>query len=141
MVAPDKLRRLLDVLRDNLADLRQYAGEFSADDLARDRRAQHLVLHAMYLTTQAMLDSAAHILASHRLALAPTYTAVPLRLGEAGLLDHDLAMRLSAWASMRNVLAHFYAVVDYHRVHHALMEDLGDFDDFLVAAEEMLDPR
>jgi uncharacterized protein YutE (UPF0331/DUF86 family) len=135
MVMQEKLNRLLEILRENLADLRRYAAVIPPGGLAADRDRQHMVLHALYVTIQAMLDAANHVVAARGLARANTYTEILTRLSEAGVLKKGLAERLSDWASLRNVLAHFYPVVDFERVEHALRNELDDFDEFLGAME------
>jgi uncharacterized protein YutE (UPF0331/DUF86 family) len=138
MVAVVRLRRLLEVLADNLADLKRYGLVLPPGSLARDRDRQHMVLHAMYLTTQAMIDAASHVVADRGLPRPTTYAAVFDRLAEAGVFDAELAQRLADWASMRNVLAHFYPVIDFERIEQAIREDLGDFDAFLKVMEGLL---
>ena len=56
-----------------------------------------------------------------------------IALGRDGVIDAELAARLADWASFRNVLAHFYPVVDMKRVWDALgeIEDLLAFQDIL----------
>ena len=129
MVREQTLRRLHAVLLDNLADLRRYRTRISRDELRSDRDAQHLVLHALYVAVQASVDMALHVGADLGLAQTASYQDAFRHLGAAGQLDPELATRLTGWAGLRNVLAHFYPVVDYDRVHDALLE-LSDLEDF-----------
>ncbi|MDI7266913.1 MAG: DUF86 domain-containing protein [Myxococcota bacterium] len=138
MVAHERLERRLEILRDNLADLRRYASRIPPGGLSSDRDAQHMVLHALYVATQAAIDAGSHVLADRGLPRATTYAAVFERLAEAGVLSRDLAERMAGWAGMRNVVAHFYPVIDLGRVERALRQDLGDFDDFLAAVEQLV---
>lgn len=129
MVQADVARRLLGVLLDNLADLRRYRETLTRSALRGQRDLQHMVLHALYVTIQASVDLALHAAADLALPQATTYQDAFRRLGEAGLLDAALAERLAGWAGLRNVLAHFYPVIDYDRVFDALQEldDLAAF--------------
>ena len=61
------------------------------------------------------------------------------RLADAGMMERSLAERLVAWAGLRNVLAHFYPVVDYDRVFDALAE-AGDLETFAGVVARALDP-
>lgn len=140
MVGLEKVERLLDSLRDNLADLKRYRRRLVDGTLGRDRDVRHMVLHAMYVTIQSAIDVSNHLLAARGLARATTYASIFERLAEGDVLDRDLAERLADWASMRNVLAHLYPIVDYDRVERTLRDDLGDFDEFLVAVEALLTP-
>jgi uncharacterized protein YutE (UPF0331/DUF86 family) len=141
VVHREKLDRLLQILSDNLSDLRRYDATMSPDELARDRDRQHMVLHALYVATQALIDSAAHILTDRGLPRATTYAEVFHRLGEARVLPPELASRLADWASLRNVLAHFYPVIDLDRVAATLREDLGDLDAYLAIAWSLIDDQ
>jgi uncharacterized protein YutE (UPF0331/DUF86 family) len=137
MVAQERLAERIAVLRENPADLRRYAARFASGGLASDRDAQHMVLHAMYLATQSAIDIGAHILADRGLPRALTYASVFHRLAESGVIGRELAERLAGWAGMRNVVAHFYPVIDFARVERALRDDLADFDAFLAAVESV----
>ncbi len=138
MVHQQKLERLTETLRDNLADLRRYAGEMAPGRLQRDRDLEHKVLHALYVVTQATIDSGNHVLADQRLPRADTYAAIFDRLREAGLVDADLGEALADWASLRNVLAHFYAVIDLDKIEQAVKQDLGAFDGWLATLDGLL---
>jgi uncharacterized protein YutE (UPF0331/DUF86 family) len=138
MMAREKLARLVEVLRDNLADLRRYASGPAMADIQRSRDAQHMVLHAMYVATQAAIDAATHVVADRGLPRATTYAETFDRLAEAGVIETGLARRLADWASMRNVLAHFYPVIDFGRVERALHDDLGDFDRFVAVLDRLM---
>lgn len=137
MVRADVASRLLGVLLDNLGDLRAYRSRISREQLHRDRDAQHLVLHALYLAVQASIDLALHIGADAGLAQSATYQDAFHRLGAAGLIDRTLAARLAGWAGLRNVVAHLYPTLDHDRIYDAL-DELKDLDSFARAVADML---
>lgn len=137
MVDSDKARRLIQVLLDAISDLRRYQGSVSSQQLAKDRDAQHMVLHAMYIAVQATVDLAMHVAADRGLPQSSTYRAVFGQLADAGVIDAPLAARLEGWAGFRNVLAHFDSVVDYDRVHAALGE-VSDLEDFVSAVNALM---
>lgn len=132
------IRHVAEALRENLADLKRYASEVTPGQLTRDRDLQHQVLHAILAVTQATIDSGNHILADRRLPRAESYAGIFDRLREAGLVELELAEELADWASLRNVLAHFYAVIDLTKIEKAVKEDLGAFDGWLMRLEELL---
>ena len=138
MVRVDVARRLLDVLLDNLSDLRGYRVRITRDQLRKERDAQHLVLHALYLAVQASIDLALHIGADAGLAQSATYQDAFHRLGASGMIDRELATRLAGWAGLRNVLAHLYPAIDHDRIYDAFQE-LGDLEAFARAVVAMLD--
>lgn len=137
MVEAEKARRLLGVLTDATADLRRYGSTVTRDQLRESRDAQHMVLRALYVAVQSAVDLAMHLGADQGLPQAATYQSAFHRLGEAGLVDAELARRLASWAGFRNVLAHFYAVVDYDRAFDALAE-VGDLEAFAAIVASRL---
>ena len=139
MVQREKAERLLSSLLDAIADLARYRDRVELGELRHSRDTQNMVLHALYVAIQSCIDLGFHVAGDRRLPRASTYQEIFLRLAEAGLLDPDLAHRLSGWAGFRNVLAHFYPVIDFDRVHAALQNDLGDLEAFAVAVSRMLD--
>ncbi len=143
MVRPDAVRRLLGVLLDNLSDLDRYRDRITLAQLRTDRDTQHLVLHALYLAVQASVDLALHIGADTLVPQSGSYGDAFRRLGTSGALDPALAERLAGWAGLRNVLAHFYPIVDYDRVHAALHEtrDLRAFAEFVACALDATPPN
>jgi uncharacterized protein YutE (UPF0331/DUF86 family) len=60
------------------------------------------------------------------------------RLGTSGFIPEQLSERLAGWAGFRNVLAHFYPVIDFERVHAALSE-LDDLESFAGVVARTLD--
>src|SRR5262249_50570749 len=109
MVDREKADRLLGELTGCLADLRRYRGRVTRQELNTVRDTQHMVLRALYVATQAAVDLAMHLGADTGLPPAVTYQDAFRRLAEAGVLDSDLAERLTAWAGLRHVLAHSHA--------------------------------
>jgi uncharacterized protein YutE (UPF0331/DUF86 family) len=140
MVEEDKVRRLLGVLLDTLADLRRYRDSVSRETLNSNRDTQHMVLHALYVSVQAAVDLALHFGADFGLAQPATYQAAFRRLSESGTIDDALASRLASWAGFRNVLAHFYSVLDYDRVHAALHE-IDDLERFAIVIARWLEDK
>jgi uncharacterized protein YutE (UPF0331/DUF86 family) len=128
----------LRALWDALADLREFAAEVSKEQLHEKRRIQLMVLHALYIATQACIDLALQAAAAKRLPSGGTYRDAFSALARAGLLDEELASRMAGWASFRNVLAHFYPIVDFDRVFEALQET-ADLQAFAAWSKDFLD--
>lgn len=137
MVDRDKAERLLQVLLDALSDLNRYATTVTLGQLQSHRDTQHMVLHALYVAVQSMVDLALHIAADAGLPQPPSYRGIFQHLAEASLLDAEFAQRLEGWAGFRNVLAHFYSVIDYKRVYQAL-EELDDLERFAAHVQRLL---
>lgn len=138
MVDRDKARRLIQVLLDAVADLHRYRRSLTQEELASSRDAQHMVLHALHIAVQATVDLAMHVAADRGLPQSTSYRAVFRQLTDAKVIGEPLAVRLEGWAGFRNVLAHFYSVIDYARVYAALSE-LRDLEEFAKAIDAITD--
>ena len=66
----------------------------------------------------------------------PTYGDAFRRLAAAGLLDDELAKRLSAAAGFRNLIVHAYADLDLRRVHAIASVGPADLQAFLAALRD-----
>jgi uncharacterized protein YutE (UPF0331/DUF86 family) len=137
MVDADKARRLLSVLLDAVADLRRYREQSTEAQLSSSRDDQHMVLHALYVAVQSTVDLALHVAADRGFPQSSTYRTAFRPLVDSGIIALPLAERLEGWAGFRNVLAHFYSVVDYGRVYTALSET-ADLEDFAKAVQGLL---
>jgi uncharacterized protein YutE (UPF0331/DUF86 family) len=60
------------------------------------------------------------------------------QLGRLGVLDHDFARRLAAYAGLRNRIVHEYDELDPRRVHEALQAVMRDFPAYLRRVDEYL---
>ncbi len=131
MVRPERRRALADAL----ADLERYRATWTLEELQASRDAQRMVLHALYVAVQACVDEALEIARADGAEAVGSYREAFLALGRSGRLSPDLAARLADWASLRNVLAHFYPVLELRRIHAALGElsDLRSFEAWLRA--------
>ena len=134
MVDREVVRRRLALLQDALADLRRYRAKYDRQALVADRDVQHMVLHAMYVAAQAAIDLALHAASDAEQPTSATYQQAFERLTNAGRLDRTLATRMMGWAGLRNILAHHYGSVDYSRIATTLENELGELEQFAVAA-------
>jgi len=138
VVEKERAQRLLNVLLDALADLRRYGSQIDAGELRTQRDTQNMVLHALYLATQSAIDLAFHVIASEGLTRPTTYQQAFLELGEGGILDRDLASRLTGWAGLRNIVAHSYPVIDFDLIHKTISEELSDLVEFARRIENLI---
>lgn len=92
------------------------------------------------LAIQACIDVAAQLVAETSTATPSDYAGLFDALGQAGVLQADLAARLSAAARQRNLLVHLYLDVDDQEVFAALSR-LDDLRAFARAAQRLADER
>ena len=125
---PERRRALADALE----DLARYRSEWSEAEFLASRDAQRMVLQALYVAVQACVDEALEACSALEVEVT-SYREGFLGLARAGTLEPELAARLADWASFRNVLAHFYPVIDLRRVYAALdeVEELRTFETWL----------
>jgi uncharacterized protein YutE (UPF0331/DUF86 family) len=88
----------------------------------------------MLVAVQACVDEALAECRRRGLS-ADSYRTAFQELGRAGAIPSEWVPELMDWASMRNVLAHFYPVLDLARV-HAAMSAIGPLERFLAWSGE-----
>ncbi|MBI4704843.1 MAG: DUF86 domain-containing protein [Deltaproteobacteria bacterium] len=108
--------------QDALADIGRYRQTVPLARLLADRDEQRKVLHALLVAVQACVDEALAECRARGLSGGSTYRGAFEALGQAGAIPAQWLPGLLEWASFRNVLAHFYPVLDLRRVHGALSE-------------------
>jgi uncharacterized protein YutE (UPF0331/DUF86 family) len=104
-----------------LEDLRRYRRTIPLDRFLAERDEQRKVLHALFVALQACIDEA--ISECRRRGIdTSTYRGAFETLGQAKAFPSEWLPGLFAWASFRNIITHFYPVIDMNRVYQALSE-------------------
>lgn len=89
--------------------------------LSSDFRVEHAALeHHIFIALQAVVDIAAHIVASQGYGVPGTYREAVVKLGREHIIDGQLAESLADAAGLRNAIAHAYLELDQERVFSAL---------------------
>jgi len=85
--------------------------------------------HHIFIAIQAMVDIAAHIVASQGYGVPSTYREAVVRLGTERVIDRQLAESLADAAGLRNAIAHAHLELDQERVFAALWrtDELKEF--------------
>jgi uncharacterized protein YutE (UPF0331/DUF86 family) len=108
MVDAERLTRILNRVRTDLADLRSVeAGSLTDDDVAL-----RAVKYSFVTAIEGCVRAAQHILSSEGLGVPETNAAAIRLLGERGVVNRELARRVARAVGFRNVLVHEYADVD-----------------------------
>ena len=102
----------------------------TAEAFAADRTAREVVTFNIFPALQEAIALAAHWLADEGMAVPATYGDVFAALGARGVIDPALAARLRAAAGLRNLIAHQYGVLDFHRVFIVARDEAADLLDF-----------
>jgi uncharacterized protein YutE (UPF0331/DUF86 family) len=92
-----------------------------------------IVIFHLWQAVQAAIDLAVAACVHFRLGAPQSYGEAFQRLGEAGYLQPELAVRLTQATGFRNAVAHAYGKLDMRRVYHAAREGPADLRAFLAA--------
>ncbi len=96
-----------------------------------------VILH-LWQAVQSVLNLAVSACTHFALGTPQNYGEAFHRLAEAGLLEPELAVRLTRAAGFRNIVAHTYDDLDMERVYRAASEGPADLRAFLAALQENL---
>ena len=110
----------------------------SADDLRRGTDAADAVVLNLWQALQLTIDLAISACLHLKLAAPGTYADAFRQLGDAALLDHELADRLAHAAGFRNLVVHGYQGLDLARVHSIARTGPADLRAFLVALRDRI---
>jgi uncharacterized protein YutE (UPF0331/DUF86 family) len=95
-----------------------------------DRDAREIVVLNLFVALPEALDLATHWLADEGRRVPEGYRDVFLALGDAGVLDPGLAIRLGQAAGLRNLVAPRYGALDFARIHAIATTELDDLEAF-----------
>jgi uncharacterized protein YutE (UPF0331/DUF86 family) len=90
---------------------------------------------------EAIFDLGRHILAKGFAVAASEYKAIATALLEHGVVDVELAQRMTEMAGYRNRLVHFYGEVTPGELYEILQHHLGDLDACLAAIQVWIAKR
>lgn len=135
MVAPDTVRRHLDLLAEFTTELRELQREGEESYAARDAYAGRYLVQS---AAQTCIDLANHVVASEGWRNPIDYRDAFAVLGENGVLSGDLVASLQNLAGLRNRLVHVYGDIDDHLVFEALEAGLSDLDRFAAEIAKLI---
>lgn len=135
MVEPDRIRRLLEALREYHEAL---------DVLAAYDRGVYVADHAyagrylLQASAQLCIDLASHVIASEGWEAPQDFRDAFTVLERHSVLEPNLASRMRDLAGLRNRLVHVYGDIDDGRVHEYLSSGLRDLDAFARSVAGLL---
>jgi len=137
MVDQNIVQIRLQKIRESVARLRKLAA-MNEDEFCQDDDAGTLAERHLQIAIQGVIDIGHHLIADMDLGLPQDYKDVFRILAKHNIVFPHLGKKLESMAGMRNILVHDYLQVDIHRVHAALKNDLGDFDEFIAAILKLI---
>lgn len=136
----DKVLAQLRLLEADLERLRAKASMAEAAFLA-DLDAQDVVIRRFQTAVETCANIGNHLIARLRLRLAEDYAGVFSIVGEAGILDRELAARMAELARFRNLLVHLYWRVDHTQVFRRMPERIRLLEEFQESVRAFLRKR
>ncbi len=107
----------------------------SLSQFLADADAQDVVLRNLQVAIQACLDCASHLISEQGWELPGSSVGTFGVLARHGVLEPELAQRLSQALRLRNMLVHAYDSLSLERIYETYQQDLGDLEDFCRAVE------
>jgi uncharacterized protein YutE (UPF0331/DUF86 family) len=108
VVAPDRLRKLLEQLQRHIWELREFRSSCAWAQGPGPWRDERLLGHLLQLGAECAMDIASHIAVSECLGPSKTRTGSFRKMASAGLLDPTVAEQLVKLGDYRNVIVHLY---------------------------------
>ena len=134
----DRLIRILDFFETELMDVASFKdinkGKYLEESAFRrniERWIENLV--------NASIDIAKIIVASRKQPVPQTYREILLRLGTVQEFSETMAMQLSGFTKLRNILAHEYLDIKYPHIERFVKEAPAVYKDLLNSTSKFLD--
>ena len=100
-----------------------------------DADTQDVVLRNLQVAIQACLDCASHIISENGWELPGSSAGTFGVLARHGLLQPELAQRLTLALRLRDLLVHAYDSISLERIYETYQQDLTDLEEFCRAVE------
>jgi len=128
----EKLYAKFRDITESVARLKQFR-EVSREEFLQDQDKLDVASFRLIVATEAAIDICLHVSAKLLRKVPEEYAACFKLLGESGVIDGDLALRLSRMARFRNLLVHHYWKIDYERMYELITgTDLDDLAEFIA---------
>ncbi|MBA5867374.1 MAG: DUF86 domain-containing protein [Nitrospira sp. CR1.3] len=133
----DRVRELAGHLRNTCRQLQEF-GRQDAQAFLTDTRTVNSAKYLFIVAAEAALDICNHLAAKRGARSPEDYADCMAILGELGVLEEDLKVRMGKMARFRNLLVHLYWKVDDKEVFRVIRENLRDFEMYLGAVGRYL---
>lgn len=133
-----------EAIRARLLKLEEVTGhlvtlrELPAEETEGDFRDAWALERGLQLGAEVLFDVGNHLLSAHFGTAAADYEDILSQLGQRGVIDAELAIRLRGLGGFRNILVHGYLDLDADRVREHLQHAPEDFSAFARALREWL---
>lgn len=138
-VDKEVIKRLLLYLEETIKEMRR--PNLTKKSLSEEKDLRLAMERRLQTAIESCIDIAFHIIAGQSLGIVEHNKDALLLLGEKGVINKNLAGRLSIATDMRNVLVHGYGHIDLDRFYEALTEDIADLKDFASEINQYLEDQ
>ena len=128
----DKIQSLVGQIRDVIGVLGQYKNADDGALLASEEKLGN-IKYRFIVAAEACIDICNHIAAKGLNEAPESYSQCFEVLGKHGIIQKDMAQKMSHLARLRNLLVHLYWKVDDRRVIEMLRTDLSLLGEFASA--------
>ena len=126
----EKIHSKFQDITESLTRLERFRG-LPLEAFLGDQDKLDVASFRLIVATEAALDICFHLVANLLNKVPEEYAGCFKLLGDAGLIDATLALKLSQMARFRNLLVHHYWKVEYVRLYELIagsdLEDLREF--------------
>ncbi|QGP92765.1 hypothetical protein MGLY_21550 [Neomoorella glycerini] len=129
--------RRLRFIATELEDIKAYA-QMDYFQYQSDRKSRRDVERIIENLINAALDIAKILIAGEDLEVPETYRQAFIQLGEAGIIDKELALALAEKARTRNILAHQYLDIKWELIKDFLATGIANMEQFKQQVEQRL---
>lgn len=133
----DRIRDLAGHLRNACRQL-QEIGRLDDQAVLSDAMVLNSAKYLLIVAMEAALDICNHLAAKKGGRSPEDYADCMAILGELGILQNELQIRMSKMARFRNLLVHLYGKVEDREVLRIIRENLEDFDAYIKAVGSYL---
>ena len=116
----------------------QEFGKHDVQAFLADANRVNSAKYLLIVAAEAALDICNHLAAKRGGRSPEDYADCMAILGELGVLETDLMVRMGKMARFRNLIVHLYWKVDDREVFRVIQENLQDFDLYLHAVGRYL---
>lgn len=107
--------------------------------LLEDLNVQDIVVLNLQRAIQAVIDLAAHVVASARLGIPDSQKSLFTLLQKEGILSQSLTQAMQKMVGFRNIAVHEYSKIDPHILEKIITEHLSELEAFYSAVLEYYD--
>ncbi|BBC27099.1 type VII toxin-antitoxin system HepT family RNase toxin [Pseudanabaena sp. ABRG5-3] len=137
-IEPEVIAAKLEFMNRYLDRLEEFSN-IALTDYLESPNTQSLVERFLQLIAETGNDANRHILKGLGREQPKQNRDTPIAIAQAGVIDHDLAGRLSQSIGLRNMIVHLYDEIDPTVVHGAISKTLRDYSMYQVQINNYLD--